>query len=66
MDYKISDICNNFKVGKSTVYKKIGFLKQSITNLDCRNNEYFYYTDDNKLFITQKRSRFYYTRFKKR
>lgn len=54
MDYKISNICTDLGIGKSTVYKRIDTLKQSIPKTDWKKNEYFYYTDKNKLFFTEK------------
>ena len=54
MDYKISNICSNLGIGKSTIYKRIDTLKQIIPETDWKNNEYFYYTDNNKLFFTEK------------
>lgn len=54
MDYKISNICSDLGIGKSTIYKRINTLKQSIPKTDWKKNEYFYYTDDNKLFFTEK------------
>lgn len=54
MDYKISNICTDLGIGKSTVYKRIDILKQSIPEMDWKKNEYFYYTDNNKLFFTEK------------
>ena len=54
MDYKISNICTDLGIGKSTVYKRIDILKQSIPESDWKKNEYFYYTDKNKLFFTEK------------
>ena len=54
MDYKISNICSDLGIGKSTIYKRIDILKQSIPETDWKKNEYFYYTDNNKLFFTQK------------
>ncbi len=54
MDYKISNICTDLGIGKSTVYKRIELLKQSIPETDCKKNDYFYYTENNKLFITEK------------
>lgn len=54
MDYKINDICNSLNIGKSTIYKRIDTLKQSIPEKDWKKNEYFYYTDNNKLFFTEK------------
>lgn len=54
MDYKISNICSDLGIGKSTIYKRIDILKQSIPETDWKNNEYFYYTDSNKLFFTEK------------
>lgn len=54
MDYKISNICTSLGIGKSTVYKRIDVLKQSIPETDWKENEYFYYTDNNKLFFTEK------------
>lgn len=54
MDYKISDICNDLGIGKSTLYKRIDILKQSIPKEDWKKNEYFYYTSKNKLFFTEK------------
>ena len=54
MDYKISDICTDLGVGKSTVYKRMETLKQNIPETDWKKNEFFYYTENNKLFITQK------------
>lgn len=53
MDYKISNICSDLGIGKSTVYKRIDALKQSIPETDWKKNEYFYYVD-NKLFFTEK------------
>lgn len=54
MDYKISNICTDLGIGKSTVYKRINILKHSIPETDWKKNEYFYYTDNNKLFFTEK------------
>lgn len=54
MDYKISSICSDLGIGKSTIYKRIDNLKQSIPETDWKKNEYFYYTDNNKLFFTEK------------
>lgn len=54
MDYKISDICNNLKIGKSTIYKRIDIIKSIVPETEWKRNEYFYYTDNNKLFITEK------------
>lgn len=54
MEYRISNICSDLSIGKSTVYKRIELLKQSIPETDWKKNEYFYYTIDNKLFITEK------------
>lgn len=54
MDYKISNICTDLGIGKSTVYKRIDILKQSIPETDWKRNDYFYYTEKNKLFITEK------------
>lgn len=54
MDYKISNICTDLGIGKSTVYKRIDILKQSIPETNWKKNEYFYYTDNNKLFFTEK------------
>lgn len=48
MDYKISYICSNYHISKTTIYNKINYLK-SLPN--C--NDYLYYTG-RKLFITQK------------
>lgn len=54
MEYRISNICSDLSIGKSTVYKRIELLKQSIPETDWKKNEYFYYTDNNKLFFTEK------------
>lgn len=54
MDYKISNICSDLGIGKSTIYKRIELLKQSIPETDWKKNDYFYYTENNKLFITEK------------
>ena len=54
MEYRISNICSDLSIGKSTVYKRIELLKQSIPETDWRKNDYFYYTENNKLFITEK------------
>ena len=54
MDYRISNICSDLSIGKSTVYKRIELLKKDIPETDWKNNEYFYYTENNKLFITEK------------
>lgn len=54
MDYKISDICNSLNIGKSTIYKRIDIIKGIVPETDWKNNEYFYYTENNKLFITEK------------
>lgn len=54
MDYKISDICSSLGIGKSTIYKRIDFLKQIIPETDWKDNKFFYYTENNKLFFTQK------------
>lgn len=54
MEYRISNICSDLSIGKSTVYKRIELLKKDIPKTDWKNNEYFYYTENNKLFITEK------------
>ena len=54
MDYRISNICSSLNIGKSTIYKRIDILKKSIPETEWKNNEYFYYTDTNKLFFTEK------------
>ena len=54
MEYRISNICSDLSIGKSTVYKRIELLKQSIPETDLKKNDYFYYTEKNKLFITEK------------
>ena len=54
MEYRISNICTDLGIGKSTVYKRIDTLKQSIPETDWKKNEYFYYKDNNKLFFTEK------------
>lgn len=54
MDYKISDICNSLNIGKSTIYKRIDIIKSIVPETEWKRNEYFYYTDNNKLFITEK------------
>lgn len=54
MEYRISNICSDLGIGKSTIYKRIDILKQSIPETDWKKNEYFYYTDNNKLFFTEK------------
>ena len=54
MDYKISDICNDLGIGKSTIYKRIEIIKSIVPETEWKRNEYFYYTDRNKLFITEK------------
>lgn len=54
MDYRISNICSSLNIGKSTIYKRIDVLKKSIPETDWKNNDYFYYTENNKLFITEK------------
>lgn len=54
MDYRISNICSSLNIGKSTIYKRIDVLKKSIPETDWKNNDYFYYTDNNKLFFTEK------------
>lgn len=54
MDYKISNICSDLGIGKSTIYKRIDILKQTIPESDWKQNDYFYYTNDNKLFFTDK------------
>lgn len=54
MEYRISDICSDLSIGKSTIYKRIELLKKDIPKTDLKNNEYFYYTENNKLFITEK------------
>lgn len=54
MDYKISDICNSLNIGKSTIYKRIDIIKSIVPETEWKRNEYFYYTDKNKLFITEK------------
>lgn len=54
MEYRISNICSDLSIGKSTVYKRIELLKKDIPETDWENNEYFYYTENNKLFITEK------------
>lgn len=54
MDYKISDICNDLGIGKSTIYKRIEIIKSIVPETEWKRNEYFYYTDSNKLFITKK------------
>lgn len=54
MEYRISDVCNDLSIGKSTIYKRIELLKKDIPKTNWKNNEYFYYTENNKLFITEK------------
>jgi len=54
MDHKISDICNDLGIGKSTIYKRIEIIKSIVPETEWKKNEYFYYTDNNKLFITEK------------
>ena len=54
MDFKIDDICSRLSIGKSTIYKRLNSLKLDIPVEKHRNNEYFYYTEKNKLFITEK------------
>ena len=54
MEYKISDICINLGIGKSTIYNRINVLKKDIPESDWNSNEYFYYTDNHKFFITSK------------
>lgn len=54
MEYRISNICSDLSIGKSTVYKRIELLKKNIPETDWKKNEYFYYTENNKLFITEK------------
>lgn len=54
MEYRISNICSDLSIGKSTVYKRIELLKKDIPKTDWKNNDYFYYTENNKLFITEK------------
>lgn len=54
MEYRISNICSDLSIGKSTVYKRIELLKQSIPETDLKKNDYFYYTENNKLFFTEK------------
>lgn len=54
MDYKIDDICSTLSIGKSTIYKRLDILKENISVNQHRNNEYFYYTENNRLFITEK------------
>lgn len=54
MEYKISDICSDLSIGKSTIYKRIEVLKKDIPEENWKNNEYFYYNKSNKLFITEK------------
>ena len=46
MDYKISNICSDLGIGKSTIYKRIDCLKKIVPETDWKNNEYFYYTDN--------------------
>lgn len=53
MEYKISDICNNLSIGKSTIYERIKILKNDIPETDWKKNDYFYY-EGRKLFITEK------------
>lgn len=54
MEYRIINICSDLSIGKSTVYKRIELLKQSIPETDWKKNDYFYYNENNKLFITEK------------
>lgn len=54
MVYKISEICDNLSIGKSTVYKRLEILKKDIPISDLKNNDYYYYDEKNKLFITEK------------
>ena len=54
MDYKISNICTDLGIGKSTVYKRIEIIKSIVPETEWKRNEYFYYTDNNKLFFTEK------------
>ena len=54
MNYKINDICNSLNIGKSTIYKRIDIIKNIVPETEWKKNEYFYYTENNKLFITEK------------
>ena len=54
LEYKINDICNSLNIGKSTIYKRIDIIKSIVPETEWKRNEYFYYTDNNKLFITEK------------
>lgn len=54
MEYRISNICSDLSIGKSTVYKRIELLKKDIPETDWKKNDFFYYTENNKLFITEK------------
>lgn len=54
MEYRISDICSELKIGKSTIYKRIDLLKQNMPESEYKNNEFFFYNENNKLFFTEK------------
>lgn len=54
MEYKISDICSNLSIGKSTIYKRMELLKKNIPVDYWKNNDYFYYDRNNKLFFSDK------------
>ena len=54
MEYRISNICSDLSIGKSTIYKRIESLKQIIPETEWKRNDYFYYNEKNKLFITEK------------
>lgn len=54
MEYKISDICSNLSIGKSTIYKRMELLKKNIPVDSWKNNDYFYYDSNNKLFFSDK------------
>ena len=54
MEYKISDICSVLRIGKSTIYNRMEYIKKDIPESDWKKNCYFYYDDKNKLFFTEK------------
>ena len=52
--YYFLNLCNSLNIGKSTIYKRIDIIKGIVPETELKRNEYFYYTDNNKLFITEK------------
>lgn len=50
----MTDICSILKIGKSTVYNRLNVLKKNFSDAEIRQNDFFYYDCNNKLFFTEK------------